>query len=395
MNWRIFGIVFVVLTIVFVGTTAYFATKPPVEITKTVTAPGGTVTTTIERTITTTVGVVTGKPLRIALLLMGGALPYWDIWIQGVKDAVDDLKALGIPASYTYFDGKYDPKIQSDQVLTAIGKYEAIILTPVDRVGLQPAVEEAMKAGVIVIIADNSVERRELMTPFIGSSHLKGAELEAQALIQCLRNSGKTPPWKLAVIHGVTSAAANVLRLQGFYNVLGPFIKNGTIKVVDVQCGEDRTDKAYSVMLSILAKQKVDAVIATNDEQAIGAIKAVEVSGLKPGVDVIVAGFNAIPEAVEAIKAGKMYASIAQAPYMMGYWSTLIAFFKYYFNVDVVKQAGGKNWIPTPIIVVTKENVDTFEVLVKSKSLPPLPSDDTSSIVLPSDVTALIESFKK
>jgi len=352
-----------------------------------------TQTFTYTTTITQTVAPSAVGEIKIALMLMGAGNPYWDAWIKGVDEAVNDLKNLGIPISYTVFDAKYDPKIQYDQLLSAIGKFNAVIITPVDREGIQPAIEEARKAGLIVIVADNSVVRRDLMNPFIGSSHQKGAELEAKALIECLRKSGKPTPWKVVVIHGVTSAAANVLRLQGFYNVLKPFIENGTIKVVDVQCGEDRADKAYSVMLSILAKGPVDGVISTNDAQAVGVIRALEASGLTPGKDTMVTGFDAIPEAVEYIREGKMCASIAQAPFIMGYWSTLTILFKQYFGFDPVKASGGKNWIETPVIVVTKDNVDTFQSLVMQKSLPPLPTTDTSSIVLPPDVSKLIQSF--
>jgi len=364
----------------------------PVTTTITSTLP---TTTTLTTTITTTVGGVKAGELKIAFLVMGTGYPYWDIWIQGIDTAVNDLKQLGFPVSYTVFDGRYDPKIQYDQLLSAIGKFNAVILTPVDREGIQPAIEEARKAGLIIVVADNSVVRRDLMNPFIGSDHQKGAELEAKALIECLRKSGKPTPWKLVVIHGVTSAAANVLRLQGYYNVLKPFIENGTIKVVDVQCGEDRTDKAYNVMLSILAKGPVDAVISTNDEQAVGVVRALEDSGYKPGIDTMVAGFNAISEAVNYVKEGKMCATIAQAPFMMGYWSVMTIFFEYYFGFDPVKAGGGKNWIETPVVAVTKDNADTFQSIVMQRSLPPLPNTDTSSIVITTDVSGLIESFKK
>jgi ribose transport system substrate-binding protein len=346
-------------------------------------------------TLTTTISAPTTRtPIKIALLLMGAGNPYWDAWAQGVDDAVKLLNAYGIPASYTYFDGKYDPTIQYNQILSAIGAYNVIIITPVDRVGLQPAIKRAMDAGVVTIVADNAVEDDSLMRPFIGSNNLKAAELEALTLINALRESGKPTPWKIFVIHGVTTAANNVLRLMGFVNVLKPFIDNGTVKVVDVQCGYDTADKAYSATLTVLARTKIDAVLSTNDAQAIGVIRAVEASGLTPGKDVIVVGLDGIPEAIQAIKEGKMYATVAQAPYVMGFYSVFLAFYKIYFGFDPVQASGGKNWIVTPTPVVTKQNLDTYVYIVKGQYALPLPTENTASVKPVSDVTSLINTLK-
>jgi ribose transport system substrate-binding protein len=60
----------------------------------------------------------------------------------------------------------------------------------------------------------------------------------------------------------------------------------------------------------------IDAVFAQNDEMALGAIEAIKAAG-KLG-KIIVVGFDAIPDAIEAVKKGEMAATIAQQPYLMG-----------------------------------------------------------------------------
>jgi len=382
-------------------------TAPPTTVTQTVTAsgvPGATVTKTVTQTVMQTVmqtvtigGTATPgalKPIKIAFLVMGTGYPYWDDWIAGIDTAVKRLKSYGIPIDYTIFDGKYDPTTQYNQILSAIGAYNVIILTPVDRVGLQSAIDQARAAGVLVIVADNAVERDDLMDPFIGSNNLEAAKTEALAAIQALRESGKPMPWKIFIIHGVTTAANNVLRLMGYYEALKPFIANGTVRIVDVQCGYDSIDKGYSATLPVLAREKFDAVISTNDEQAIGAIRAIEDSGLVPGKDVIVVGLNGIPQAIDAIKAGKMYATVSQAPFVMGYYSVFLAFYRLYFGFDPVKAAGGKNWIVTPTPLVTKENVNTYVSIVKGELPLPLPNTYTKNVRPISDVMGLINALK-
>ena len=362
--------------------------------TVTVTQPPRTVTTTIVTTVSGAAPAPAPKEIKIAFLIMGTGYPYWDDWIDGVATAVKELQTYGIPISYTLFDGKYDPKTQYDQILSAIGRYNVIILTPVDRVGLQPAIEEARRAGVLVIIADNAVERDDLMDPFIGSHNYEAAKVEALALIKGLRESGKTPPYRIFIIHGVTTAANNVLRLMGFRDALEPFVKNGTVKIVDVQCGYDSIDRGYSTALTVLAAQKFDGVLSTNDEMAIGSIRAIEASGLTPGKDVIVVGLNGIPQALDAIREGKMYATVSQAPFVMGYWSVYLAFWRLYFGFDPVKAAGGKNWIVTPTPLVTKENVNIIGSIVKFRAPLPLPNANTAAVKPVSDVMGLINELK-
>ncbi|PLX33973.1 MAG: D-ribose ABC transporter substrate-binding protein, partial [Clostridiales bacterium] len=76
----------------------------------------------------------------------------------------------------------------------------------------------------------------------------------------------------------------------------------------------DRT-KGLSVMENILqAQPEIDAVFAHNDEMALGAIKAIEAAGR----DILVVGFDATDDAVKAVEAGQMAATVAQQPAMIG-----------------------------------------------------------------------------
>jgi ribose transport system substrate-binding protein len=56
-------------------------------------------------------------------------------------------------------------------------------------------------------------------------------------------------------------------------------------------------------------------VFAHNDEMALGAVEALEAAGLK---DVIVVGFDANEDAVKAVEAGTMAATVAQKPTIIG-----------------------------------------------------------------------------
>ena len=70
-----------------------------------------------------------------------------------------------------------------------------------------------------------------------------------------------------------------------------------------------------TVMENILqAQPEIDAVFAHNDEMALGAQKAIEASGR----EIIIVGFDATDDAVAAVKEGKMSATVAQQPSLIG-----------------------------------------------------------------------------
>ena len=58
----------------------------------------------------------------------------------------------------------------------------------------------------------------------------------------------------------------------------------------------------------------IKGVFAHNDEMALGAVEAIAASGK----DIKVVGFDATDDAVAAVKAGKMAATVAQKPELMG-----------------------------------------------------------------------------
>ena len=93
------------------------------------------------------------------------------------------------------------------------------------------------------------------------------------------------------------------------------------------------------------ANGDIKAVFAANDEMALGAVEAI--SGA--GKDIMVVGFDATDDAIEAIKAGRMAGTIAQQPALIG--STAVE--------NAVKLIGGEGiakTIPVEVTLITKDN---------------------------------------
>ena len=62
------------------------------------------------------------------------------------------------------------------------------------------------------------------------------------------------------------------------------------------------------------AQSDIDAVFAHNDEMALGAVKAIDGTGR----DIKIVGFDAVDDAVNAVNAGEMAATVAQQPDKIG-----------------------------------------------------------------------------
>jgi ribose transport system substrate-binding protein len=162
-------------------------------------------------------------------------------------------------------------------------------------------------------------------------------------MVKALNGKGK-----VAHIQCQLGAVNAQKRGQGFEEAL----KGTNVKVVVKRPADSRRDKALQVMEDILQRHPdLDGVFAQNDEMALGALQAIEAAGKLGKIKVI--GFDGNKDALEAIKAGKMLATVAQQPEEMGKMAVDIA-------LKVLKGEKVEKNIYVPVKLVTKENVDEF-----------------------------------
>jgi len=146
---------------------------------------------------------------------------------------------------------------------------------------------------------------------------------------------------KVAELQGTSGASAAIDRGTGFHN-----IADGKLDVVASQVADFDRTKGMTVMENILqANPDVQAVFAANDEMALGALEAI--SGA--GKDVIVVGFDATDDAIAAIKEGRMAATIAQQPDLIGYTSVEYA-------VKLINGESIPSSVPVEVTLITIDN---------------------------------------
>ncbi|MEF9972427.1 MAG: ABC transporter substrate-binding protein [Clostridia bacterium] len=116
----------------------------------------------------------------------------------------------------------------------------------------------------------------------------------------------------IVMLEGTTGSDAQVGRTEGIMEVLKEY-PNFTLAAT--QTGNFTRAEGQPVMESFLKSvDKIDVLLAQNDDMALGAIDAIKAAGLVPGKDIIIVGCDSVKTAFDAIVAGDMNATIECTP---------------------------------------------------------------------------------
>jgi ribose transport system substrate-binding protein len=211
---------------------------------------------------------------------------------------------------------------------------DLILVNPTDSSAVTSAIESANSANIPVITVDRSADGGKVVT-HIASDNVAGGKMAGEFIVEQLKNGGN-----IVELEGIPGSSAARERGEGFHQIID---KASNIKVVAKQAADFDRAKGLSVMENILQSHKdIQAVFAHNDEMALGALEALEARGMK---DVIVVGFDATEDAVKAVKEGKMAATVAQKPELIGENAVKTA-------LKVLKGEKVDKFIPVPLELV-------------------------------------------
>ena len=238
-------------------------------------------------------------------------------------------------------DAQDDPAKQASQIEDLISKkVSAILLNPTDSNAVVPAVEKANAANIPVLTIDRSAAGGQVVS-HIASDNVAGGKMAADFLCDAINGTGN-----VVELQGIAGTSAARDRGQGFDDEMAAKCPDAKI-VVQRPADFDRA-KGNSVFTDILTAQPdIAGVFAHNDEMVLGAIQAAEAAN-RTGI--VFVGFDAIDDAIQAIKDGKLAATIAQQPAEIG---------KLGVQTAVTYLNGGQveDFIPVPLSLVTKDTV--------------------------------------
>ncbi|WP_341359152.1 D-ribose ABC transporter substrate-binding protein [Georgenia sp. M64] len=213
--------------------------------------------------------------------------------------AVAKAEELGYETASDSHDD--DPNKQSELIDAAISRDAVAIV--LDNAGADSTigpVQKAVDAGIPVFLIDREINETGIATSQIVANNSQGAGLVAEAFATALEGEGTY----IELLGRETDTNAQV-RSEAFHSVIDQF--EGMEMVAQETANWDQQE-AFTKMETLLQQHPdVAGVIAGNDTMALGAVAAVDAAGLTG--EVVVAGFDGSPDAVQAIKDGTLLAT--------------------------------------------------------------------------------------
>ena len=244
------------------------------------------------------------KPWRIAFMLKSREQEnyFWKRVSNGIESAASEY---GVEVEiHDHISESSTVSMQSGmmQWLTST-RPDGIILVPVDTQKLAPFVEQAVARGIPVLIYDTPLTSKQTVTQLLFDNEA-GAYRLGQWLVQRLGGSGK-----VLILEGAQGSANAGQRSAG---LLRAFAEATGIEVMERRSADWLRSEAERIVADWLDRYpEIDAIAAGNDQMALGAAQAVSMVGRS---DIVITGFDGNHDAVEAIKAGRMHASVDQQP---------------------------------------------------------------------------------
>lgn len=266
-----------------------------------------------------------------------------DNFLTIVRNSINnEMKAENVKGQVE--DAKGDVAQQLQQVQNFIGQgVDAIIVNPVDTNAVKPIVDLTTKAGIPLVF----VNRKPATTltgkmAFVGSDSELAGRLQMEALAKRMNYKGN-----VAILLGDLANEATRERTKGVEAIVA---KYPGLKVVQKQNAKFTRNDAVDVTSNWLtAGDDIQAIASNNDEMAIGALQAL---GKNPN-NILVAGVDGTPDALQMIKNGKMVASVFQDAKGQGEGAVQTA-------VKLVKGEKVQPIVDIPFQLITKENYEKF-----------------------------------
>ncbi len=186
---------------------------------------------------------------------------------------------------------------------------DAILINPTDGDAIVPSIQKANEAGIPVFTIDRGASGGEVVA-HIASDNVAGGRMAAEFLCNAIGGTGN-----VVELEGIAGTSAARDRGQGFNDYMASDCTG--VEIVARQTADFNRAEGLSVFENILqAEAEINGVFAHNDEMILGAIEAAKAAGR--AADITFVGFDAVDDAVAAVNAGDLAATVAQQPALMG-----------------------------------------------------------------------------
>jgi len=262
----------------------------------------------------------------------------WQTYLNDAVQAKCDEEGIEV----VFSDGKADPATQLANVENFIVQgVDAILIVMVDPSGPKPFINAAKEAGIPLIAVNRKFDGAEV---FVGSDDINAGKMQMEFVAEALGEKGN-----IAILEGASGQNSAIKRTEGNVEIADTFAD-----IVIVRQDTGKWDRAKGMEIAenwLQSGEQIDAILANNDEMAIGAIRALEALGKTD--DVIVAGVDGTIDALKYVKEGTLSMTVFQSPFGQGGVGVESA-------IKLINGESISGYVDVPFEKVTMENVDKF-----------------------------------
>lgn len=269
-----------------------------------------------------------------------------DVFMVARKNAFIEATKDNASIEIKFADANQDPQKQLGDADTFIAQgVDLLILVPNDAEAIVPAVESANAAGIPVICLGIKAASGDYI--YVGSENYDAGHMQGEYFAENLPENAKV--LYLAGTAGMDHSAA---RRDGFNDALSEAGRTDVEILADLD-GNYEMAKAMQITEDWIQKYpEFDAVVAANDQMALGAVEALKGANRLEGV--MITGIDGLAEAYDAIVAGEMVQTILQdAP---GQADAAYEVVQKLMNGETID-----NEVLVPFQSVTADNVEQFQ----------------------------------
>ncbi len=275
-------------------------------------------------------------------------------FVQMMNELKYEAQKLGVKTVES--DGQNSaPKQTADIEAAVVQGVGGIVISPLDVNAMAPAIATAIESDVPVVTIDRRVAGVEGILAHVGADNVKGGEAQGRWLLETFPNGAK-----VLNLQGQPGASPAIDRNKGLHNVIDQH--KDKFQLVAEQTALFARDQGLSVTESLLAgmAEPPDVIVAANDDMALGALEAVKARTLQDKVKII--GFDALPEALAAVRDGQLAGTVEQFPggQSRKAMQVMVSYLK-------DKQQPESDLVLLEPIVITKANLDKAERLGELK----------------------------
>lgn len=226
------------------------------------------------------------------------------------NDIKDGMESALADTGYTLVSlgADNDASKQAAQIEDLIAQeVDLIMINPVDSTTVGTKIAEANAAGIPVITVDRSADSGEVVA-HVASDNVLGGKMAGEFL-----KTFFTEEFKVLEVLGQPGASAATDRSKGFQEVFGV---DNIDQSITANWSRAEGQTVTEAFLAAQGNPTKVLVFAANDEMALGAVQALLANASVTEYKVV--GFDAIDDALNAVKAGEMEATVAQQPFEIG-----------------------------------------------------------------------------